>query len=145
TATDHITVTRQALAQLPPALLARGGRGSKKILIRTDGAGGPKEFMGWLERQRLAYSVGLTLAGNTPDLPKRSDEAKAATPAYATDTDGIRDGAWVAELPGLLDLAAWPPGMRVIVRKERPRPGAQLRTTEHEGMRVTAFATNPPR
>ncbi|MCT1655774.1 transposase, partial [Brachybacterium muris] len=37
TAADHITVTKAALAQLPPALLARSRRGSKKILIRTDG------------------------------------------------------------------------------------------------------------
>src|SRR5690625_7690474 len=34
--------------------------------------------------------------------------------------------------------------MRVIVRKERPHPGAQLRITDHEGMRITAFATNTP-
>ena len=32
--------------------------------------------------------------------------------------------------------------MRVIARKERPHPGAQLRFTDHDGMRVTAFATN---
>ena len=32
--------------------------------------------------------------------------------------------------------------MRVIVRKEVPHPGAQLRITDHEGMRYTAFATN---
>lgn len=145
TAADHITVTKAALAQLTPALLARGGRGSKKILIRTDGAGGTKDFMGWLTRQRLAYSVGFTLPASTPDLLKRLDEAEAWTPAYDTETDGIRDGAWVAELTGLLDLAAWPAGMRVIVRKELPHPGAQLRITDHEGMRITAFATNTPR
>nr|WP_239552280.1 IS1380 family transposase [Brachybacterium muris] len=145
TAADHIAVTRQALAQLPAGLLARGGRGSKKILIRTDGAGGTKDFMGWLTRQRLAYSVGFTLPASTPDLLKRLDEAEAWTPAYDTETDGIRDGAWVAELTGLLDLAAWPAGMRVIVRKELPHPGAQLRITDHEGMRITAFATNTPR
>ena len=109
TASDHIAVTRLALAQLPPALLGRGGRGSKKVLIRTDGAGGPKDFAGWLERQRLAYSVGFTLPANTPDLLERIDEAKAWTPAYDTDTEGIRDGAWVAELTGLLDLPGWPP------------------------------------
>ena len=51
----------------------------------------------------------------------------------------------VAELTGLLDLSGWPEGMRVIVRKERPHPGAQLRITDHEGMRITAFATNTPR
>src|SRR3954451_25169501 len=32
--------------------------------------------------------------------------------------------------------------MRVIARKERPHPGAQLRLTDVDGMRVTAFATN---
>ena len=51
----------------------------------------------------------------------------------------------MAELTGLLDLSGWPAGMRVIVRKERPHPGAQLRITDHEGMRITAFATNTPR
>ncbi|MFQ6486205.1 IS1380 family transposase [Brachybacterium epidermidis] len=145
TAADHITITRQALAQLPAGLLSSGGRGSKKILIRTDGAGGTKDFVKWLTGQRLAYSVGFTLPANTPDLLERIDEAKAWTPAYDSEDEGIRDGAWVAELTGLLDLQGWPPGMRVIVRKERPHPGAQLRITDHEGMRITAFATNTPR
>ena len=30
----------------------------------------------------------------------------------------------------------------MIVRKERPHPGAQLRITDVDGHRVTAFATN---
>ena len=63
------------------------------------------------------------------------------TPAY-DGHDEIRDGAWVAEITGLLDLTRWPAGMRVIVRKERPHPGAQLRITDVDGMRITAFATN---
>ena len=145
TAADHITVTRQALAQLPAGPLGRGGQGSKKVLIRTDGAGGTKDFLQWVTRRRLAYSVGFTLPASTPDLLKRIDEAAAWTPAYDSDDDGVRDGAFVAELTGLLDLTGWPAGMRVIVRKERPHPGAQLRITDHEGMRITAFATNTPR
>lgn len=145
TAADHITITRQALAQLPAGLLSSGGRGSKKVLIRTDGAGGTKDFVKWLTGQRLAYSVGFTLPANTPDLLEHIDEAKAWTPAYDSKDEGIREGTWVAELTGLLDLQGWPPGMRVIVRKERPHPGAQLRITDHEGMRITAFATNTPR
>jgi len=32
--------------------------------------------------------------------------------------------------------------MRVIVRKERPHPGAQLTITDVDGHRITAFATN---
>src|SRR5699024_1974204 len=77
TAADHITVTQAALAQLPSGLLSSGGRGSKKVLIRTDGAGGTKDFLAWLTKRHLAYSVGFTLPANTPDLLKRLDEAKA--------------------------------------------------------------------
>ena len=69
-------------------------------------------------------------------LPERVWE-----PAY--DAGGeVRPGAWVAELTGLLDLSGWPGGMRVIVRRERPHPGAQLRFTDINGHRFTAFATD---
>ncbi len=42
----------------------------------------------------------------------------------------------------MLDLAAWPKGMRVIVGRERPHPGAQLRFTDIDGHRFTCFATS---
>ena len=45
----------------------------------------------------------------------------------------------------MLELSGWPKGMRVIVRKERPHPGAQLRFTDANGLRLTAFATNTGR
>jgi hypothetical protein len=35
--------------------------------------------------------------------------------------------------------------MRLIVRKERPHPGAQLRVTDVDGHRITAFVTNTTR
>jgi Transposase DDE domain group 1 len=54
----------------------------------------------------------------------------------------VRPGAWVAEITGLLDLTGWPAGMRMIVRKERPHPGAQLRFTDLDGHRFTCFATD---
>ena len=63
--------------------------------------------------------------------------------APAIQTDGeIRDGAWVTEATGMIELAGWPEGARLILRKERPHPGAQLRITDHDGMRVTGFLTN---
>jgi hypothetical protein len=66
---------------------------------------------------------------------------QAWQPAY--DGDGEpRPGAWVPEVTGLLNLASWPKGMRVIIRRERPHPGAQLRITDADGHRLTAFATN---
>jgi hypothetical protein len=41
----------------------------------------------------------------------------------APDADRqVRDGAWVAELTGLLDLSSWPKGMRVIVGKDARIP-----------------------
>jgi len=61
----------------------------------------------------------------------------------AIDTNGgIRDGAWVAEATDLVNLSAWPAGTRLILRKERPHPGAQLRFTDADGLQVTAFITD---
>lgn len=51
--------------------------------------------------------------------------------------------AWVAEIDaGSACLAGWPKGLRLIVRKERLHPGAQLRFTDADGHRLTCFATN---
>ena len=64
---------------------------------------------------------------------------------HARDADGRpRDGAQVAELTRWLPatFTGWPPGMRVIARRERPHPGAQLRITDVNGWRITVFATN---
>ena len=135
TAAEHIEVTRLALAQLP-----RPSR--RRVLVRTDSGGGTHDFLTWLgsPSRRLHYSVGMTLTEDMQDaigaLPERVWE-----PAYDAGAQ-VRPGAWVAELTGLLDLAGWPAGMRVIVRRERPHPGAQLRFTDINGHRFTAFATD---
>lgn len=141
TAADHITVTRDALRQLP--FTAKGGRVGRKVLIRTDAAGGTHEFMNWLHDRKLAYSLGFTLPADAVERLARIP-ATAWTSAYDADRTP-RDGAWVAEATGVLDLSGWPPGIRVIVRKERPHPGAQLRFTDADGLRLTAFATNTGR
>jgi hypothetical protein len=138
TAIDHIEVTKAALAQLPST--EPGRRPGRKVLIRTDGAGGTHDFLNWLTGQRLQYSVGFSL-NDTAVSKLELIPQSAWTPAYDADR-APRDGAWVTELTGLLDLADWPEGMRVIVRAERPHPGAQLRFTDVNGNRLTAFATN---
>lgn len=61
------------------------------------------------------------------------------------DGGGIREDAWVAEATDVVDLSGWPVGTRLILRKERPHPGAQLRFTDSDGVRVTAFITHPSR
>jgi len=135
TASEHIEVTGLALAQLPRRL-------RRRVLIRTDCGGGTHDFLAWLASpgRRLHYSAGLAITDDMAEailaIPDRVWE-----PAY--DADGqVRPGAWVAELTGLLDLSSWPAGMRVIVRKERPHPGAQLRFTDPGGHRFTCFATD---
>jgi hypothetical protein len=139
TAADHIAVIRSALRQLP-ADNQQGHRSGRSVLVRVDGAGSTHELLDWLTARRLSYSVGFGLPDHTPDLLKQIPES-AWSPAL--DAEGeVRDGAWVAELTGLLNLSRWPAGMRVIVRVERPHPGAQLRITDADGNRVTAFATN---
>ena len=48
----------------------------------------------------------------------------------------------MAEITGILDFSGWPAGMRVIARKEPPRPGAQLRFTDIYGHRFTCFVAS---
>jgi Transposase DDE domain group 1 len=138
TATEHIEAARLALIQLPRRL-------RRRVLIRTDSGGGTHDFLAWLSQpgRRLHYSVGMTTTDDMQEailqLPDRVWEA-------AYDAGGeARPGAWVAEITGLLDLTGWPEGMRVIVRKERPHPGAQLRFTDIDGHRFTCFATDTTR
>ena len=61
----------------------------------------------------------------------------------AVEGDGhARKGAWVVELTDLVDLSTWPPGARLICRRERPHPGAQLSLFDtNEGFRHTCFLT----
>ncbi|WP_438453266.1 IS1380 family transposase [Streptomyces asiaticus] len=138
TAADHITATRLALAQLPKKY-----RRGRRTLIRCDSGGGTHEFVAWLaQRGRwLSYSVGMVITEAIHQHVLKIP-ASAWTPAVETGGE-VRDGAWVAELTGDL-LDGWPKGLRLIVRKERPHPGAHLRITDADGMRITCFATNTP-
>ena len=135
TATDHVTVLDAALAQLPEA--ERG-----HVLVRTDTGGGVKQFLHHITDLGLQYSVGFY---GVPPIVEALGKVPRQAWRTAIDTDGQpRDGAQVAELTAYLPstLVGWPKGMRVIARRERPHPGAQLRLTDDEGWRITCFATN---
>jgi hypothetical protein len=135
TAVDHIAVLDQALAQLPQA--ERGN-----VLVRTDTGGGVKAFLHHITDLGLEYSVGFY---GVPPIVEALGLVPRQAWRAAVDGDGQpREGAQVAELTRYLPatLTGWPDGMRVIARRERPHPGAQLRITDHEGWRITCFATN---
>ncbi|MEU4302163.1 IS1380 family transposase [Kitasatospora aureofaciens] len=138
-AADHIEAARTSLAQLPKKY-----RRGRRTLIRTDSAGGTHDFLNWLTARGrwLSYSVGMTI---TDQVHQAVLKILGAVWTPAVEPGGeVRDGAWVAELAGDV-LTGWPKGMRLIVRKERPHPGAQLRFTDADGMRLTCFATNTTR
>jgi len=143
TAADHIAVTDLALAQIPDAQ-----RHGVPILVSADGAGATRAWLAHLRAQRatcaeLEFSVGFTMTATVQAvilaLPKQ-----AWTPVINADRS-LRDGADVAELTGMLGdltVARWPSGMRVIVRREHPHPGAQLSFTDVDGWRFQTFATD---
>jgi hypothetical protein len=146
---DHLAVLDAALAQLPET--ERG-----QVLVRADTGGCSKAFLHQISDLGLEYSIGFaaheTVWTAVQAIPEQAWRA-------AVDGDGEpRDGAQVAELtawmpaptkptrsPARFGPQHWPAGMRVIARRERPHPGADLRLTDHNGWRITCFATNTPR
>jgi hypothetical protein len=146
TAADHITVLNHALASLPPSWRPDPDShraDTPKILVRCDTAGSTHDFADTCRTAGVGFSFGFPVDWRVQDAVDTLNLGRAWYPAIDTD-GGIRDGAWVAEATGLVNLSSWPAGTRLILRKERPHPGAQLRFTDADGMRVTAFITDTP-
>jgi hypothetical protein len=135
TAADHFEVLQLALEQLPARDLER------EILARADIGGRTHAFTQNCRDAGIRFSVGYEVEAGV----REAIEALPA-PAWraAIDGDGTeREGAQVAELTDHLDLSAWPEGTRLIVRRERPHPGAQLSVLDcSSGHRHTAFITD---
>ena len=144
TAADHIAVLDLALEQLPDP-----HRHGTDVLIRTDTAGCARAFLHHIRglRQlgmRTFFSVGVPI---TEPIRQAIVYASAWIPALDADGD-LREGAQVVELthllaPGTLD--GYPAGTRLICRRERPHPGAQLDLFDTiEGWRHQVFACDAP-
>lgn len=135
TAADHFEVLQLALEQLPERDLDR------EILARADIGGRTHAFTSDCRDAGIRFSVGYEVdervRGTITDLPESAWQS-------AIDGDGQeREGAQVTELTDHLDLSSWPEGTRLIVRRERPHPGAQLSVLDCEtGYRHTAFITD---
>ncbi len=135
TAADHIAILALALEQLPGEIVT-----DSEIIVRTDSAAATHAFTDDLAEANLRFLMGYDLTEPVRSailgLPER-----AWRPALRQDGER-REGAWVAEISRLLDLGGWPDGTRVIVRRERPHPGAQLSFTDHDGHRFLATLTD---
>lgn len=144
TAADLTGVLDEALGQVPDEF-----RYGYPVLVRSDGAGASKAFLAHIRDLQSAcvatqFSVGWAV-GEREHTAIAALRADAWTPAVDA-TGELRDGAQVAELTALLPARAlgdWPSGTRIMVRRERPHPGAQLDLIEErDGWRYTAFATD---
>ena len=154
TAADHIRLTDEALAQIPDPELY-----GQPVLVRSDGAGATKEWLTHLRAFRdrgidVRFSVGFSVTNQVKDAIAVLPESVWATAVDATgkprpiDDTGL-PVAQVAELtlllPGLT-AAGWPQGMRILVRRERPHPGATISVFEaHDGWRYQCVATDTER
>ena len=135
TAADHVEVVELALEQLPRAIVEEA-----QIVVRTDSAGATHELTDELRAAQINFLMGFDLTE-----PIRAAILCLPESAWrqAIGQDGEpREGAWVAEITDLLDISGWPEGSRVIVRRERPHPGAQLSFTDHDGHRFLASLTD---
>jgi hypothetical protein len=141
TTADHITVLDRALAQIPDAF-----RHGTPLLIRADGAGSTQGFLAHIRSLRehgidARFSVGAAI---TAPVRAAIEQADGWIPALDADGD-LRDGAEICELTDLLDTDGFPAGTRLIVRRERPHPGAQLSLFDTvNGMRHQLVATDTP-
>ena len=135
TAEDHKTVIDLALAQVPPKYIE-----TLEILVRADSAGATHGLIDYCREGNMRFSVGYELTE-----PVRQAILQILKDAWvpALDQDGtVRDNGEVAEITDTVDLSAWGDRVRLIVRRERPHPGAQLSFTDHDGYRFQAILTD---
>jgi len=142
TAIDQIAVAEQAIQQIPAAHIEDiEDIEDIKIVLRVDSAGASHELLDWCREARIRYSVGY-------DLTETIRSAILKTPGgawvSALDQDGgeRRNGQVCEITPPCSTSQAGPQGSRVIVRRERAHPGAQLSFTDVDGHRFQAILTD---
>jgi Transposase DDE domain group 1 len=134
TASDHLRVLDLALEQLGQVDAAGA------IVVRTDSAGATHQFTDELREAHINFVMGYDLTEPVREAILTLPES-AWTPAIRQG-GAPREGAWVAEITDRVELGGWPEGSRLIVRRERPHPGAQLSFSDHDGHRFLVTLTD---
>jgi hypothetical protein len=135
TAADHVAVLDLALEQIPARYIE-----TLEILVRADTAGATHGLLDYCREGNLRFSVGYELTAQVRAAILQIPENTWVT---ALERDGSpRTNGQVAEITDRIDLGSWPERSRVIVRRERPHPGAQLSFTDHDGYRFQAILTD---
>ena len=135
TAADHQAVLDLALAQIPAEHIE-----TIAILVRADTAGATHGLVDYCREANLRFSVGYELT--EPVRAAILELPEDAWVAALEQDGGDRPNGQVAEITDRVDLSTWPEGSRLIVRRERPHPGAQFSFTDHDGHRFQAILTD---
>lgn len=135
TVADQIEVAEEALEQLPADIAA-----GSEIVLRFDSAGATHGLLDWAHEGRVRFSVGFDLTEPVRRAIARIPDGRWVS-SLAQD-GSARENGEVAEAGDLIDLSGWPEGSRLIVRRERPHPGAQLSFTDADGHRFQAILTD---
>ncbi len=138
TAADHQDVLESALAQLPDL------PGRTRLLVRADSGGSSKAFLAYLRDAEVAFSISIRLNDKVKTAIRTLHRHTSVWAPALTQDSATRDGAHVAEATGMVDLADYPDGTRLIVRREPLHPGAQQTFDDEDGHRFTAFVTDQP-
>jgi hypothetical protein len=137
TAADHVTVLDRALEQIPVEYIE-----TMEILVRADSAGATHDLADHCHEGNMRFSFGYELTESVRAAILEIPE-DAWVPAL-DQNDSEREAGQVAEITDSVELSSWPQGSRLIVRRERPHPGAQLSFTDHDGYRFQAILTDQP-
>ena len=141
---DHLTVIDDAIAALPDGwqrghrLGDQPGLVQRQVLVRADTAGYSHTVIGGLAARNCLFSTPMP-TGDRFDGEIHQLRYDQWQPALAADGT-VRRGAQVAEIAVVPDWM--PEGTRVIVRRERPHPGAPLKLWDHNGWRHQVIVTN---
>ena len=138
----QIDVLDLALAQLPVEVVSDL---DTEIVMRIDSAGAAGALCQAAQDANIAFLVGFDLFTGVRESILQLPE-DAWRPALRQDGQE-RDGAQIAEITHIerLDLTPWPEGSRVIIRRERPHPGAQLKFTDARRSSLPSHAHRPHR
>jgi Transposase DDE domain group 1 len=135
----QIDVLDLALGQLPVEVV---GDLDTEMVMRIDSAGAAGALCQAAQDANIAFLVGFDLFTGVRESILQLPE-DAWLPAIRQDGQE-REGAQIVEITHVerLDLTPWPEGSRVIIRRERPHPGAQLKFTDADGHRFQATLTD---
>lgn len=128
---DHLGVLDDAIAQLPVEVASGHHVGddpteaARPVMVRADSAGATRGFVHGCRARNVGFAVvarkNTRIHGAISQVHLDDDRWQRAL----TQAGEERPGAAVCEVTDLVDLSGWPPGTRLIVRREPLHPGAQ--------------------